>query len=63
MKKGRMEFLSKFYKPIVSDNSGEDGKELICVGEKTKRLEIFLNINKQGGSNNSEWDGKFPENY
>ena len=49
MKKGRLEFLSKFYKPIVSDNSGEDGKELICVGEKTKRLEIFLNINKRGG--------------
>ena len=25
----------------------------ICVGEKTGRLEIFLKINKRGGSNNS----------
>ena len=25
----------------------------LCVGEKTKRLEIFLNINKRGGSNNA----------
>ena len=33
--------------------SGEDGKKIICEGEKTKRLEIFLNIGKRGGSNNS----------
>ena len=28
-------------------------KIFICVGEKIKKLEIFLNINKRGGSNNS----------
>ena len=41
------------------NNSEED---FICVVEKTKKLEIFLNINKREGSNNSEQDGKFPEN-
>ena len=38
---------------LGSNNSGEDGKNFICVGEKQKKLEIFLNINKRGGSNNS----------
>ena len=42
--------------------SGEGGKFFICVGEKTGRLEIFLKINKRGGSNNSGQGGKFPEN-
>ena len=50
---GRLEFLSKFNKQVGSNNSREDGKNFICVGEKTKKLEIFLNINKRGGSNNS----------
>ena len=57
-----MEFLSKFNKWIGSNNSGQDGKNLICVGEKSKRQKNFLNINKQGGSNNSGQDGKIPEN-
>ena len=30
--------------------------------KETGRLEIFLKINKQGGSNNSGEGGKFPEN-
>ena len=38
-------------------------KKFICVGEKTKRMEMFLNINIQKGSNNSRQDGKSPENY
>ena len=46
--------VSKFNKQVGSNNSGEDGKNIICVGEKTNRQEIFLNIDKQrGGSNNS----------
>ena len=28
-------------------------KKIICVGEKTGQLEIFLKINKRAGSNNS----------
>ena len=44
---------SKFNEQVGSNNSGEDGKNFICVGEKQKRLEIFMNINKWGGSNNS----------
>ena len=36
--------MSKFNKQVGSNNSGEDGKKFIYVGEKTKRLEIFLNI-------------------
>ena len=35
------------------NNSREDGKNFICVGEKAKRLDIFLNIDKRGGSNNN----------
>ena len=30
------------------NNNGEDGKNFIWVGEKTKKLKIFLNINKFG---------------
>ena len=41
---GRLEFLSKFNKREGSNNSEEDGKFFICIGEKTKRLDIFLNI-------------------
>ena len=33
---GRLEFLSKFNKRVGSNNSGEDGKNFICVGEKQK---------------------------
>ena len=33
--------------------SREDGKKIICEGEKTKRLEIFLNIDKWARSNSS----------
>ena len=36
--------LSKFNKQVGSNNSKEDGKNFICVGEGTKRLEIFLNL-------------------
>jgi hypothetical protein len=37
-------------------------KNFICIGEKAGRLKFFLKIDKWGGSNNSGWDGKFPEN-
>ena len=57
-----MENFLKINKRVGSNNSGEDGKNFICVGETTERLEIFLNINKHGGANNSGQDGKFPEN-
>ena len=40
----RLEFLSKVDKWVGSNNSGKDEKHFICVGEKTKRLEIFLNL-------------------
>ena len=43
---GTLEFLSKFDKQGGSNISGEDGKNFICVDEKTKRLEIFQNNNK-----------------
>ena len=33
-----------FNKRVGSNNSGEDGKNFICVGKKTKRLEIFFNL-------------------
>ena len=39
-----MEFFFKFNKGLGSNNSGEDGKNFICVGEKAGRLEIFLKI-------------------
>ena len=51
--KGWLEFLSKFDNQVGSNNSREDGKKFICVGEKRKRLEILMNINKLGGSNNN----------
>ena len=34
---------------------GRMEKRFICVGEKTKRLETFLNIDKRGGS--KQWVG------
>ena len=51
--KGRLEFFFKSNKQVGSNKSGWDGKNFICVGEKTQRLEIFLKINKWVGSNNS----------
>ena len=45
----RLEFSSKFDKGVGSNNSGKDDKNVICVGEKTKIVGIFLNINKRGG--------------
>ena len=57
-----MEFLAKFNRGGY-DNNGEDGENFICLGEKTKLMEIFLNINKRGGSNNSGWGGKFSEKF
>jgi hypothetical protein len=33
--------------------AGRMDKNFICLGKKRKRIEIFLNINKRGGSNNS----------
>ena len=58
----KLEFFFKFDKQVGSNNSGENGKNFICVDEKTKRLEIFLNVNKWGGSNNSGQDEIFFEN-
>ena len=35
--------MSKFDKRVGFNNNGEDGKNFICVGEKTRSLEILLN--------------------
>ena len=44
----RLDFFFKFNK-LGSNNSGWDGKNFICVGEKTGRLEIFFKVNKREG--------------
>ena len=46
----RVNCLNLISRYLGSNKIGEDGKNFVCVGEKTKRLEIFMNINKRGGS-------------